>query len=83
MLLSPDRGRGWVRGLQASSATRPVRHAMPRKMRTKTVNRTERRPLTPPLPLVGERSMMTNSERSEESGVTRAQFGDLQFAPML
>ncbi len=58
MLLSPDRGRGWVRGLQASSATGPIHNAVPRQMRVGTVNPTERHPLTPPLPYRGRGACM-------------------------
>ncbi|CAN5163944.1 hypothetical protein BH10PSE6_BH10PSE6_02850 [soil metagenome] len=46
MLLSPDRGRGWVRGLQGSSAIRLIDNAVPRMMQIGTVNPTEHRPLT-------------------------------------
>ena len=46
-----------MRGLQASPDIDLERNAMPRKMRIGTANPTERRPLTPPLPQSGERSM--------------------------
>jgi hypothetical protein len=57
ILLSPGRGRGWERGLRMSCAIGPGRDAVRREVWIGTVNRVERRTLTPPLPLAGERSM--------------------------
>jgi hypothetical protein len=59
MLLSPDRGRGWERGAGVFRHL-PIRDAVPRKMRIWRVNLTEHRPLSPPLPLSGERSVMSS-----------------------
>ena len=63
MLLSPDRGRGGERGIQMLSAIRSVHPAARREMSIGRVGSTERNPLSQPLPLSGERSMMPPGQR--------------------
>jgi hypothetical protein len=60
MLLSPDRGKGWVRGVQTASATCFARNAASPKKGIGSVNLTERRPLA------GEKSMMPTASLAQE-----------------
>ena len=57
MLLSPARGRGGERGRHAVGLTLPIRFLCGTALQMERVAEGACNPLSPPLPLAGERSM--------------------------